>query len=112
MSILRIAGAVMVAISGICAAYFLNLGAKRSLRQTEAFISVVRFLRSQIECFSMSVPRALERCPREILDGCGYVGDTFTVYHRLYDLVGMTVLSDKNTVGFYDMNTVITVEEG
>ena len=23
----------------------------------------------------MSVPRALERCPREILDGCGYVGD-------------------------------------
>ena len=45
--------------------------------------------------------------------GCtGYVGDEFKVYHRLYDLVGMTVLSDKNTVGFYDMNTIITVEEG
>lgn len=33
--------------------------------------------------------------------GCtGYVGDEFRVYHRLYDLVGMTVLSDKDTVGF------------
>ncbi|MBS6396891.1 MAG: ABC transporter ATP-binding protein [Clostridiales bacterium] len=43
--------------------------------------------------------------------GCtGYVGDEFRVYHRLYDLVGMTVLSDKDTVGFYDMNTKITVE--
>ncbi len=45
--------------------------------------------------------------------GCtGYVGDEFKVYHRLYDLVQMTVLSDKDTVGFYDMNTVITVEKG
>lgn len=38
------------------------------------------------------------------------MGDEFKVYHRLYDLVGMTVLSDKDTVGFYDMNSVITVE--
>lgn len=44
--------------------------------------------------------------------GCtGYVGDEFKVYHRLYDLVGMTVLSDKDTVGFYDMNSEITVEQ-
>lgn len=76
MSILRIMGAALVALSGVSAAYFLNSGAKRTLRQTESFISLVRFLRSQIECFSMSVPRALERCPREILVGCGYLGDT------------------------------------
>ncbi|MCC8163912.1 MAG: ABC transporter ATP-binding protein [Lachnospiraceae bacterium] len=45
--------------------------------------------------------------------GCtGYVGDEFKVYHRLYDLVGLTVLSDKDTVGFYDMNSKITVENG
>ncbi|MBD5544052.1 MAG: ABC transporter ATP-binding protein [Lachnospiraceae bacterium] len=43
--------------------------------------------------------------------GCtGYVGDDFKVYHRLYDLVSITVISDKNTVGFFDMNTRITVE--
>ena len=43
--------------------------------------------------------------------GCtGYVGDNFVVYHRLYDLVSFNVLSDKNTVGFFDMNSHITVE--
>lgn len=43
--------------------------------------------------------------------GCtGYVGDEFKVYHRLYDLVSVSVISDKNTVGFFDMNTQITVE--
>ncbi len=45
--------------------------------------------------------------------GCtGYVGDEFKVYHRLYDLVSVSVISDKNTVGFFDMNTQITVENG
>ncbi len=44
--------------------------------------------------------------------GCtGYVGDTFVVYHRLYDLVSFNVLSDKNTVGFFDMDSYITVEK-
>ena len=44
--------------------------------------------------------------------GCtGYVGDNFVVYHRLYDLVSFNVLSDKNTVGFFDMNARITVEK-
>ena len=44
--------------------------------------------------------------------GCtGYVGDNFVVYHRLYDLVSFNVLSDKNTVGFFDMNSNITVEK-
>lgn len=44
--------------------------------------------------------------------GCtGYVGDTFVVYHRLYDLVSFNVLSDKNTVGFFDMDSHITVEK-
>ena len=45
--------------------------------------------------------------------GCtGYAGDEFKVYHRLYDLVSVSVISDKNTVGFFDMNTQITVENG
>lgn len=39
----------------------------------------------------------------------GYEGDDFTVYHRLYDVLNLTVISDKNTVGFYDMNSRIEV---
>ena len=39
----------------------------------------------------------------------GYENDDFTVYHRLYDVLNLTVISDKNTVGFYDMNSVVEV---
>lgn len=40
----------------------------------------------------------------------GYEGNDFQVYHRLYDAQDITVISDKNTVGFYDMNSKITVD--
>lgn len=35
----------------------------------------------------------------------GYEKDKFEVYHRLYDVLNLTVISDKDTVGFYDMGT-------
>lgn len=41
----------------------------------------------------------------------GYNGDTFEVYHRLYDALNITVVSDKNTVGYYDMDSSITVKD-
>ncbi len=41
----------------------------------------------------------------------GYRGDTFEVYHRLYDVINVTVVSDKNTVGFYDMESTVVVED-
>ena len=41
----------------------------------------------------------------------GYNGDVFEVYHRLYDVLNITVVSDKNTVGYYDMNSKITVQD-
>ena len=39
----------------------------------------------------------------------GYDGDTFEVYHRLYDAMNITVVSDKNTVGYYDMDSSVKV---
>ena len=39
----------------------------------------------------------------------GFEQNDFTVYHRLYDALNVTVVSDKNTVGYYDMNTKCTV---
>ncbi|MBR5420809.1 MAG: ABC transporter ATP-binding protein [Lachnospiraceae bacterium] len=41
----------------------------------------------------------------------GYEGDEFTVYHRLYDALHITVISDKNTVGYFDMNSRIEIKE-
>lgn len=41
----------------------------------------------------------------------GYRDGDFVVYHRLYDACSLIVVSSKNTVGFYDMNSEITVEK-
>ncbi len=41
----------------------------------------------------------------------GYEGDEFTVYHRLYDVLNMLVISDKDTVGFYDPESKIKVTD-
>lgn len=40
----------------------------------------------------------------------GFEKEEFQVYHRLYDVLNMTVISDKNTVGYYDMNSRISVK--
>lgn len=40
----------------------------------------------------------------------GYENGDLKAHHRLYDLLSITVVSDKNTVGFYDMNSKVTVE--
>ena len=41
----------------------------------------------------------------------GYEGDDFKVYHRLYDALDVTVVSDKNTVGYYDMDSKVEVRD-
>ena len=41
----------------------------------------------------------------------GFEQNDFTVYHRLYDALNITVVSDKNTVGYYDMESTCKVED-
>lgn len=45
--------------------------------------------------------------------GCtGYADGEFTVYHRLYEVCGLNVVSEKNTTGFYDMNSKVEIRQG
>ena len=41
----------------------------------------------------------------------GYTDGEFTAYNRLYDLLNITVISDKNTVGYYDMFSDAKIEK-
>ncbi|MCD7981969.1 MAG: ABC transporter ATP-binding protein [Clostridiales bacterium] len=41
----------------------------------------------------------------------GFVEGELRAYHRLYDVINITVVSDKNTVGFYDMNSKVTIQK-
>ena len=40
----------------------------------------------------------------------GYKGDTFTVYHRLYDIINLTIISDRDTVGYFDRESEVSVK--
>ncbi len=40
----------------------------------------------------------------------GYENGVHTVYHRLYDVTGITVVSNKNTVGVYDMEPEVSLK--
>ena len=43
--------------------------------------------------------------------GCTrYENNDFKVFHRLYDIINLSIVSEKNTVGYYDMNSVIEVK--
>ena len=43
--------------------------------------------------------------------GCtGYKDGDFTVFHRLYDVCSLTVISGKQSVGYYDMFAEVTVK--
>ena len=45
--------------------------------------------------------------------GCtGYDGTDFVVHHRLYEACGITIVSTKNTVGFYDSNSTVRLLDG
>lgn len=39
-----------------------------------------------------------------------YEDGSLKAHHRLYDLISITVVSSKNTVGFYDMNSKVSVK--
>lgn len=42
--------------------------------------------------------------------GCvGFTNNKFVVYHRLYDICNIDVISEKNTVGFYDMDSKVEI---
>ena len=43
--------------------------------------------------------------------GCtGYRNGEFEVHHRMYDICNITVVSTQNTVGYFDMDSDVTVE--
>lgn len=44
--------------------------------------------------------------------GCtGFMNNDLSVYHRLYDIVHITVLATKNSVGIFDLNSEITIKK-
>lgn len=57
-------------LAGVCFAAF----ERRKLTQAEGFLSLLRLIRLQIDCFSMPVARILAECDKSVLAACGTEG--------------------------------------
>lgn len=75
MLIFRLIGALMLGSCGTFCALHLNKRAAESLSQIKGWISLVRYVRTQIECFSAPVSEILSRCEPDALRACGYARD-------------------------------------
>ena len=67
----KILGSIIIISCGLALAYLLNSKARARLAQLEGFIALVRYLRAEIDCFSIPIPSALSRCPCGVLERCG-----------------------------------------
>ena len=75
MVFFKIAGALMLAGSGIGGAYWLNRSASVTLGQVECWLTLLRYVRMQVDCFALPVSEILGRCDAALLRGCGYTAD-------------------------------------
>ena len=72
MVFFKIAGALMLAVSGIGGAWWLNQSANATLGQIECWLALLRYVRMQVDCFALPASEILARCDRALLRGCGY----------------------------------------
>ena len=72
MILFRIAGAVLLTLSGAIAAYVVNSVESASLSQTEGIIAFIRLCRVKIDCFSLPIGEILRGCGKKELSACGY----------------------------------------
>ncbi len=75
MGIFKLVGALLLAASGGCCAYVMNQRAVRALKQTEGWLSLLRYIRTQVDCFALPIPRILLRADRSLFVSCGYAGE-------------------------------------
>ena len=93
--VFKILGIGSIALSGLLGAYFLNSDARDRVRRIDALIALVRYFKTEIECFALPIPKLLERCPRELLLRCGYCHSGTPIC--MSELFEGTVFSDGST---------------
>ena len=68
----KIIGLGMLSLSGVIGASVFNKALTETKDQVDALSELVRYVRWQIECFSMPISSILARAERDLLFRCGY----------------------------------------
>ncbi|MBR2464041.1 MAG: stage III sporulation protein AB [Clostridia bacterium] len=71
MHFFRWLGVGVILCCGIFSGLFFAAFERRRLEQAEGFLSLLRLIRLQIDCFSAPVSRILAECDKSVLAACG-----------------------------------------
>ena len=91
----KLLGALLLSVSGGFGAYLANQRATATLRQTQAFEELLRYIRGQVDCFALPVSRILAECSPSLLLACGYRAEG--VPEDLDTLLDGCVIRDEET---------------
>ena len=72
MQFFTVAGAIVVALCGLEGARRLNKSADADLEGVSAYLSLLRYTRTQIDLYALPVSEIFERCSPELLFLCGW----------------------------------------
>ena len=70
----RVAGAALLALSGGAGAYLMNRSASAALTQLEGWLTLLRYVKAQVDCFALPASAILAGCDPILLRACGYEG--------------------------------------
>ena len=68
----RLVGALLLGVSGVSGAYWLNRSSSAVLAQMEQWQTLLRYVKLQVDCFSLPASTILSRCDPALLRACGY----------------------------------------
>lgn len=74
MPVFKWGGFALIICCGIFAGRSIVLFERRKYMQIEGFVALLQYVRLQIECFSLPVPKILAQCDEKILTACGVEG--------------------------------------
>lgn len=78
----KILGSALLCLAGVISTVYISKFQKNKLVVTDAFISLIFYIKGQVDCYSKPIGEILIGAPREILKNCRYRDDA-----RLIDMV-------------------------
>ena len=89
--IMKLVGSVMVLISCLATSRIISALEHEKNERLDSFITLIRYIRNKIDCYSVPIDKILADCPEEIIDPLGgkETGMTFEdILHRKNNLIG------------------------
>ena len=85
MPYFKVVGGLLLLCCGGAVGVLLVSFERRRCRQAEGFVTLLRYIRVQIDCFSLPVAQILLGCDPEILTDCGVEGVKLTDFSALLE---------------------------